>query len=187
MSRKTLPLLVLSIFLTAEAQAATYEIDVVHSSVEFKVKHLVGKTGGRFKNFSGTIEYDEKNPERSTVNVKIDAKSIDTNNSMRDDHLKNPDFLETEKHPDMTFVSKKVDPAASTLTGDLTLHGVTKEVTIRYEMGGLAADKDGKRRLGGSGTAKFDRTDFGIKYDPTGVTVGKEIAVQLEIEAVERG
>jgi polyisoprenoid-binding protein YceI len=161
--------------------AATYEIDAAHSSVSFKVGHLVGNVRGQFDKFSGTVDYDEKNIEASKVNVQIEAASINTGNADRDKHLRGEDFFDIAKYPDITFVSKRAD--AQKLVGDLTMHGVTKEIEIPYTMGGLVKDPWGKQRLGGSGALTIDRRDFGIKYDPTGLTIKNDVKIELEIEA----
>ena len=166
--------------------AATYEIDAVHSSVEFKIRHLVGRVTGAFKQFAGMIEFDEANPAAGSVKAKIDVDSIDTRNGDRDHHLRTADFFDTANFPKMTFVSKRVDPVAKKIIGDLTLHGVTKEVALDYSFNGTAADKKGLQHLGGSATCVINRNDFGINYDPTAVMLGNEVTVTLEIEAIAK-
>lgn len=167
--------------------AATYEIDPAHSSVEFKVRHLVGRVRGTFNAFSGTVNYDPLNPDAASAQAVIDAASIDTNNEKRDAHLQSADFFDVEKFPKITFVSKKADPATGKLTGDLTMHGITREVELAFEPAVIAEGKDGKKHLGGFAAATVNREDFGINYDPTGVTIGKEVTVELNIEAVQSG
>ena len=178
---------ILSIFcLPAPGFAAAYEIDTVHSSVTFKVRHLVGAVRGGFASFSGTVEYDEENPAASSVRAEINTASIDTNNDSRDKHLASADFFDAAQYPKITFVSKNVDPAAGVIKGDLTMHGVTREISIPYKFGGLVDDKRGGKRIGGSGETQINREEFGIAYDPSGVTIGHEVDVMLDIEAVSR-
>ncbi len=172
------------LLLSGHALAATYEIDPAHSSVSFKIRHLVGNVRGGFDKFSGTIEYDPSSEAASSLKVSIDAASINTGNEGRDKHLKSPDFFDTEKFSEIAFVSKKVDPEKKKLTGDLTLHGVTKEVEIDYTVGGIAQDPKGKTHLGGSGQVTLNRSDFGIAYDPSGAMIGRDVKVELEIEAL---
>ncbi len=174
----------LALFSSSTLYAETYAIDPAHTSVSFKIKHLVGSVRGGFGKVTGSVDYDEANPDGSAVNVIIDVNSVDTYNADRDKHLKNEDFFDTAKYPEMTFKSKKV--AAGTITGDLTLHGVTKEIEIPYTLGGLADDPWGNKRLGGSGEVKLDRRDFGMKYDPTGISVGNDVQVFLDVEATKK-
>ena len=115
----------------------TWQIDSAHSHVAFSVRHMmISKVRGRFENFNGVIDFDENNPAASTVNVEIDAASINTREDQRDGHLRSPDFLNAENYPTLTFQSKRVEQASSNsgkLIGDLTIHGVTKEVTLDVE------------------------------------------------------
>jgi polyisoprenoid-binding protein YceI len=171
---------------SSSVEAATYEIDPVHSSVEFKVRHLVGRVTGRLGKFSGTIEFDEKNPAAGSVRATVDVASIDTRIPDRDSHLRNADFFDVEHFPEAAFVTKRVDPAAGKLVADLTLHGVTKEVTLDYAYNGATQDTWGNMRIGGTATGKIDRRDFGITYDPTGVTIGHDVDLTLEIEAIQK-
>lgn len=169
---------------SSHAFAASYEIDPAHSSVSFKIRHLVGNVRGEFDKFSGTVEYDENSEAASSVKVSIAASSINTKNENRDKHLKSPDFFDTEKFSEITFVSKKIDPVKKKITGDLTMHGVTKEIEIDYTIGGIAEDPRGRKHLGGSGQVTLNRNEFGILYDPMGAMVGREVKVELEIEAL---
>ena len=174
------------IFSSTCAMAATYDIDPAHSSVEFKIRHLVGRVTGGFREFEGTIVYDATNEAASATKVKINVDSIDTHNGNRDMHLKTADFFDSSNFPKITFVSKKVDPSAKKMTGDLTMHGVTKEVELDYAFRGTAPDKKGFTHLGGSGKTLLHRKDFGINYDPTTAMIGDEVEVQIEIEAIQR-
>lgn len=170
--------------------ADTYEIDGSHSEVGFKVKHLVGRVPGRFKKFSATIEYTPGKPESWKVDAKIDPASIDTANEKRDGHLRSADFFDVEKFPEMSFKSTKVTDVkgdAAKLTGDLTMHGVTKSVTLDLEIGGTTKDPWGNAKAGFAAKGKINRKDFGIVWNKTldtgGLMLGEDIDVSLEIEA----
>ncbi|HVE13450.1 MAG TPA: YceI family protein [Elusimicrobiota bacterium] len=180
----------LSVFLAAaSARATTYEIDAVHSQVGFKVRHMMaGKTPGRFERFSGTVEYDAKNPKSWSTQASIDAASINTGNEKRDGHLRSPDFFDTAKFPTLSFVSTGVrdwKDGKGKLLGKLTMHGVTKDVVMDLESGGESGD-----RAGFSATTKIDRRDYGIVWnkalDKGGVVVGNDVEISLEIEAVRK-
>jgi polyisoprenoid-binding protein YceI len=173
------------------AHAATYEIDPVHSQVGFKARHLmVSWVRGTFGTFSGSINFDAKNPAVASVMASIDATSISTGNGQRDGHLKSPDFLDVAKYPTLAFKSKKFEGKNGKfkVTGDLTLHGVTKEVSL--DVDGLSSEsKDdwGNLRVGATGTTKISRKDFGLTWNKAvetgGVVVGDEIEITLDIEA----
>jgi polyisoprenoid-binding protein YceI len=171
---------------TVSAFAATdnYVLDPAHSSIEFRIRHLVGRVTGFFGEFSGNIQFDEENHSASSIDAQINAASINTRIKDRDDHLKSGDFFDVENFPDGSFISKRIDSDSSTIMGDLTLHGVTKEVVLDYTYHGKAQDPWGKTRIGASVTGKIDRRDFGINYDPTGVTIGHSVEIRLEIEAI---
>ncbi|HET9100948.1 MAG TPA: YceI family protein, partial [Acidobacteriaceae bacterium] len=162
-----------------------YAIDPAHSSVHFSVRHLmVSNVRGEFAKISGTVKYDPEKPETSTVEATIDATSISTRDAQRDAHLKSADFLDVEKFPALTFRSKKIEVAAGggKVTGDLTIHGVTREITLDVE-GPTAEMKDpwGKQRIGASATAKLNRKDFGLTWNAAleagGVMVGDEVKI----------
>src|SRR5215471_7659644 len=127
-----------------------WDFDPVHSSINFWVRHLmVSKVHGRFEKWSATFEFDEQNPANSRVSVQIDAASIDTKEPQRDGHLKSPDFLEVEKYPNITFQSSKIKALGDQrfqVEGDLTIHGVTRPVTLDVEYGGRARDPWGGER-----------------------------------------
>ena len=175
----------------ALAGAATYEIDPQHSSAQFVVRHLmVTNVRGEFSKLSGTVVYDEKDPAKSTVEASIDATTIDTREPQRDGHLKSPDFFDVAKYPTITFKSTSVHKVADgklKVTGMLTMHGVSKEVTLDVD-GPTPEIKDmkGNAKVGAEATTKLNRDDFGIKWNapvPTGgVVVGTEITVTLELE-----
>lgn len=175
-------------------QAARYDIDVAHSSIQFKVKHLgISTVTGRFKQFIGFISADEKNAAKSKVEVTVDITSVDTQNEKRDGHLKSPDFFDAAKYPSARFVSKKVSPVQDgkfTVVGDLTLRGVTKPVTLDAVFEGKAKDPWGAERAAFTATAVINRQDFGIKWnqvlDNGGVMVSDEVKLEFEIEGVAK-
>ena len=170
--------------------AGTWAIDPVHSEVGFSVRHLmVSKVKGTFRTFEGTITIAE-NPLDSKVEATIDASSIDTRDEGRDTHLRSADFFEVESHPQITFVSTSVQPAGSdyVVTGDLTIHGVTRSVELGLEFNGVSPDPMGGTRAGFSAGTEISRGDFGIEFnmplDGGGVVVGDKIKITIEIEAI---
>jgi polyisoprenoid-binding protein YceI len=172
------------------SQAVTYTIDPVHSTAGFKVRHLmVSNVRGEFSKVAGTVVFDAGAPQNSRVEASIDATTIHTRDEQRDAHLKSADFLDVEKFPAITFVSKKVAGGDGEwkLTGDLTIHGVTKEVVLDVE-GPAPEAKDpwGNTKSGASATTKISRKDFGMVFNMAletgGVMVGDEIAITLELE-----
>lgn len=171
----------------ALAAPTVYKIDPVHSSVGFTVRHIVSRVPGRFTEFSGEITVDKESPEASKVTAEIDAKSMNTANPKRDDHLKSPDFLDVEKYPKVTFVStsaKSTGKDKTTVTGDLTLHGVTKPVTLDVTWLGFMGPK-----AGFEARTTINRKDFGIVWnralDQGGMMLGDEVDVVLLIEATD--
>lgn len=164
--------------------AATYEIDPVHSSVEFKIRHLVGRVTGSFEKFKGEIEFDESRIGLSSISVMIDVASINTRVEDRDKHLRSEDFFDAEKFPQASFVSKRVDEASQHIIGDFTLHGITREIELEFTYNGSVVDKKGNTRIGGSAQGVINRQDFGIAYDPVGVTIGNKVQIRLEIEGI---
>jgi polyisoprenoid-binding protein YceI len=189
--------LILTFLLPALAMAATstWVIDVDHSSVQFKVKHLmVSNVKGEFKKFSGTVTMDDADITKSRVDVTIDAASIDTGVAKRDEHLKSPDFFDVAKYPTLMFVSTKVAKAGDNrlkVTGNLTLHGVTREVVLDVE-GPNPAVKDmyGNTKSGASATTKINRKDFGLTWNKAleagGVAVGEEVLITLDVELLKK-
>lgn len=172
------------------AQAAKFSIDAAHSSVGFKVRHLVAKTAGRFERFSGTIDFVEGKPADWKVSAEIEVASINTDNSKRDEHLRGADFFNAEKNPKMTFTSTRVSDVKgkkAKLHGNLTLNGVTKPVVLDMEMMGTGKDPWGNMKAGFTATTKINRKDFGMNWNKTldqgGVLLGEEIEIQIEIEA----
>lgn len=176
------------------AFASTWTIDPDHSNVGFKVRHLmVSNVTGSFEKHTGTVEINDIDITKSKVEVNIDTNSINTNVKKRDEHLRSADFFDVAKFPAMTFVSKKVVKAGKgklKVTGDLTLHGVTKEVVLNVE-GPTSESKDpwGNIRRGATATTKINRKDFGLVWNAAletgGVAVGEEITITLEIEMIK--
>jgi polyisoprenoid-binding protein YceI len=185
---------VILLALPALAGASTWNIDADHSNIQFKVRHLmVSNVKGVFGKVQGTVDIDDKNIAKSKVAVTIDTESINTGVIKRDEHLKSADFFDVAKFPTMTFVSTKVAKNGKDklkVTGDLTLHGVTRPVQLDVE-GPSADSKDpwGKTRRGVSATTKINRKDFGLVWNKAletgGVVVGDEITISLEVEMIK--
>lgn len=180
---------------SGSAFAADYTIDPSHSSVGFSIRHMmVSNVRGEFQKFQGEVSIDDKDLTRTKVDVTIDAASINTRDAKRDEHLRSPDFFDTAKYPTITFKSKKVAKAGKgklKITGDLTMHGVTKPVVLDVE-GPTAAVKNpwGKMVRGATATATINRKDFGLGWNQAletgGVLVGEEVKIELEVELVEK-
>lgn len=176
----------------------TWSLDPAHSQVEFSVKHMMFTTvRGRFADVEGTIRVDEENPSASSVEVDIDAASIDTRVEDRDNHLRSGDFLNVEEHPKITFRSKRVEgshlkePGTSfEVVGDLTIRGETREVTLHATFEGTGTDPWGGTRAGFSATTKIDRRDFGLTWNQAletgGVLVGHDVKIELQVQVVQQ-
>ena len=173
---------------------SSWAFDQAHSSVNFMVRHMVvSKVRGRFTKWNGTLVMDEMNPAGGAVEVAIEAGSIDTGVEQRDGHLKSPDFFDVAKYPTLTFKSTKVEAAgagALRVTGELTMHGVTRPVVLEVEYSGSAKDPWGGVRAGFSARVTIDRKDFGLTYNQLletgGVVVGENIEVAIEAEMVKQ-
>jgi polyisoprenoid-binding protein YceI len=170
-----------------------WDIDVGHSAIHFWARHMViSKVHGRFARWSGAIALDPQDLARSSVEVRIDAASIDTQVADRDAHLRSADFLDAEKHREIVFRSRRVERGADGLrvVGDLTLHGVTREVTLDAEFAGTGKDPWGNERAGFSAKASLDRRDYGLVWNAAletgGVLVGEKIEISIELEAVKQ-
>jgi polyisoprenoid-binding protein YceI len=170
-----------------------WDIDVTHSGIHFAVRHMViSKVHGRFARWSGALALDPQDLTRSSVEVHIEAGSIDTQVADRDTHLRSPDFLDVAKYPEILFRSKRVDKAGSgyRVLGDLTLHGVTREVTLEAEFAGTGKDPWGNERAGFSAKAALDRKEFGLVWNAAletgGVLVGEKVEIAIELEAVKQ-
>lgn len=174
--------------------ATNWTIDPAHSAAEFKVKHMmISNVKGKFASLSGKLVYDAANPAAATVEAEIPVATIATGDVQRDNHLKSPDFFDAEKFPVFTFKSTAVAPAGpgeNVVTGELTLHGVTKPVTFAVE-GPSAPAKDpwGNERIGLSATAKINRKDFGLTWNAAletgGVLVGEDVAITLDVQFIK--
>lgn len=193
MRKTTILSLALILLLGGIAQAATFAIDASHSSVSFKVKHMmVSKVRGTFDAFEGTIEFEEGKPETWSANAVIQMASVNTADEKRDAHLINPDFFDAEQFPTMTFVTTGVEKDGDdwVLKGDLTLHGVTKPVELDLEFNGTIDDPWGNHRAGFSAEGKIDRREFGITWNNTldkgGIAVGNDVEIAIEIEAIRQ-
>ena len=180
--------LVALLLATPALAAETWEIDPVHSSVLFKVVHLrVANVYGRFNDVSGTIVVDEQQPEKSSINVTVQVESIDTHVAKRDQHLKSPDFFNAKQFPTLTFKSKAVKALGDDweLTGDLTIHGVTKEVTTKVDRTGTGPGMEGETRTGAEAIFTIKRSDYGMTFMlPDGVS--DEVTLIVSLEAIKR-
>ena len=177
--------------MTTTTGTRTYRIDKAHSEAIFQVRHLVTKVRGRFTDFEGTIEYNEANPEQSSVNFTIQATSVDTAEPDRDKHLRTPDFFHVEQYPTITFHSKRISRRGGDtfdVTGDLTMHGVTKEIVLPVAHMGKAKDPWGGERVGFEAETTLNRKDYGLNWNAMleagGFLVGDDVKVSLEIQAV---
>ncbi len=195
-SRRSASLLTLSLStlvgllgLPSLSHASGWEIDTAHSAANFKVRHMmVSNVSGAFTGVKGQANLDDKDITKSTVEATIDVATINTSNGDRDKHLRSPDFFDTQKFPTISFKSTKIEKQGDklALTGDLTLHGVTKPVTLSTELSPEVKDPWGKQRRGIVATGKLNRKDFGLGWNKAleagGVAVGEEIQLTIEAE-----
>ena len=171
----------------------SWNIDQSHSGINFSVKHMMISTlRGQFTDLSGTFEFDEANPAATSADIKIGAGSIQTRDDKRDGHLKSPDFLDVANHPYITFKSTRVEGVNgnnATLIGDLTIRGVSKEVALDVEYAGQQKAPWGTTSAGFTAATKINREDWGLTWNAPlefgGVLVGKEIKIEIELEAVK--
>jgi len=178
---------------TATTAKTTYKIDKAHSEATFQVRHLLTKVRGHFSDFEGTIDYDEQNPERSSVNVTIQAATIDTHERDRDTHLRSADFFDVEKFPTLTFrsntITRKGDQRFD-VAGDLTIHGVTRPVTFDVTFLGKAKDPWGNERIAYEAEAAINRKDYGLNWNAAletgGFLVGDEVKISLSVQAIPK-
>jgi polyisoprenoid-binding protein YceI len=180
--------------MTPSTASTTWNIDPAHSAAEFKVKHMmISNVKGKFSGLSGSLNLDESDVTKSRVEASIPAATISTGDEQRDGHLKSADFFDAEKFPALTFTSTKVESKGAgelAVTGNLTLHGVTKTVTFAVE-GPSAPNKDpwGNLRVGLSATTKINRKDFGLTWNSAletgGVLVGEEVGISLDVEFIK--
>jgi polyisoprenoid-binding protein YceI len=170
-----------------------FSLDSTHSTLGFAVRHMVfAKVRGRFGAFRGTVNLDPEHPERSSVEVEIDAASIDTGTADRDTHLRSADFFDVEKFPKLTFRSTRIEHVGGdryAVTGTLAIHGVEREVTLAAEYGGLAKDPWGNQRALFTATGSIDRREFGLEWNQAleagGVLVSERVDLELEVQAVK--
>ncbi len=185
-----------AISLPAAAATSTWQIDPNHSAAQFAVRHLaISTVRGAFTKVSGTVQMDDKDISKSSVEVTIDAASVDTRVADRDKDLRSDHFFDTAKYPTLTFKSTRVEqvaPGMLKVTGDLTIHGTTKQVVLDVE-GPTAPVKDpwGNQRAAASASTKINRQDFGVKWNATmdngGVVVGDEVSITIDVELVQKG
>jgi polyisoprenoid-binding protein YceI len=176
--------------LAAPASADTFVIDKNHSDTSFTIRHLMSRVSGSFNDFSGTIEGDPAKPAEAKVEFTIKAASIDTRQEGRDKHLRSADFFDTDKYPDITFKSTKIVPAGKdkyNVIGNLTMHGVTKEITVPVTYLGSVIDPSKNEKFGFEATATLNRKDFGIVWnralDAGGTVLSDEVAVTVNLQA----
>jgi polyisoprenoid-binding protein YceI len=177
--------------LPASAATSTWQVDPAHSEALFSIRHLtISTVRGGFSKIKGTISFDDKDPSKSVVDVAIDMSTVDTREPKRDDDLRSDKFFDVAKYPTMTFKSTKVEQVSAgklKVTGDLTMHGVTKEVVLDVD-GPSAPIKDpwGNQRAAASATTKINRQDFGVKWNKTidngGVMLGDEVSITIDVE-----
>ena len=169
--------------------ADTYVFDKLHSTIGFEIRHLFSKVPGKFTDFSGQIQLDEANPEQSSVEVAIKTASIDTGVKMRDDDLRSPKFFDVKKFPEITFKStavKKTGENTADVTGDLTMHGVTKEVVLKVELLGKGAGPKNSTVSGWDASTALKRSDYGLTWNQViegTQMVGDDVQIELHIEA----
>ena len=175
----------------APGTVTTWNLDPVHSSAEFKVKHMmISNVKGKFSGLSGVLKLDETDYTHSTVEASIPVSSVNTGDEKRDGHLQSADFFDAEKFPAMTFKSTNIDSTGGAdyeVTGDLTIHGVTKSIVLKVEdVSQPSKDPWGNHRLGLSGSTKINRKDFGLTYNSAletgGVLVGEEVTITLDVQ-----
>ena len=170
-----------------------YKLDLAHTRIGFSARHaMVSKVRGQFDQFDGTLHLDGENPANSHVEITIQADSIDTRNTDRDNHLRSNDFLAMKEHPEITFRStevEKLDQDHYRVTGDLTIRGITKSVPVDFEFTGIVVDPYGNQRVGFEGNATINRKDFGVSWnaalDGGGVMVSDKINLEFEVEAIK--
>jgi len=192
LKRSTSAVLALIFVLTFSAQAAEWSFDTVHSNIGFKVKHLmITNVRGSFDTFSGKVQYDKNDAAKAVVAVEIEAASVNTANEKRDGHLRSADFFDVENFPKLTFKSTKVEKADNGLkiTGDLTIHGVTKAVILDVEELVGPIQGMGSTRIGATATTTIDRRDFGLTWSKTvetgGLVVDNKVKIVLDVELIK--
>jgi polyisoprenoid-binding protein YceI len=183
----TLVVALVSAFVVSANAADTFKVDSVHSFVLFSVQHLgIANTYGRFNDITGTVVFDKDNPSKSSVELSVPIESLDTHNSIRDRSLKSPDFFNAKQFPTMTFKSTQVEGSGETLkvSGDLTIRGVTKPLTVDFKKGGEGKGVFGEMRGGGETRFTIKRSDFGMNVQQG--AVGDEVSIILSLEGVKK-
>jgi len=179
----------MSLAVSAAAQTETWQLDPAHSAAQFAVRHMgISTVRGTFTKLSGTVQYDPADPAKSSIDATIDAASVDSRVEMRDNDLRSARFFDVAKYPTITFKSKRVEPEGKSklkVTGDLTIHGVTKEVVLDVD-GPSEPFKDprGNSHMGASATTTINRRDFGVGAIPSAM-VGDDVAVTIDMELVK--
>lgn len=202
-ARFAAPLLLMSVLATAPAAAqsapegqsaggaTTWRIDPTHSELTFQIRHLISRVRGTFGQWEGTLVTDPQRLDQGSVEVNIQTASIDTNNERRDNHLRTGDFFEAEKHPAITFRSRRVETQGSQLRvhGDLTIRGVTRPVVLEGEYLGITRDAQGKARMGFQAQTTINRHDYGVSWNrvvENGNLLGDEVVIELVVAAVQQ-
>ena len=173
--------------------AETFAVDKVHSEATFQVRHMMSKVSGKFDDFTGKINVDRANLSASSVEFTMKTASINTSNADRDKDLRSANFFDADKNPEITFKSTKIVASKKKdvydVTGDLTMHGVTKHVTLPVEFGGFGKDPWGNERAGFSLTTTINRKDYGVNWnkalDNGGVLLGDDVTININLEAVK--
>src|ERR1700686_475189 len=183
----TLRVALIGAFVSPANAADTFKIDPVHSFVLFSAQHLgIANTYGRFNDISGIVVFDKDNPSKSSVDLWVPVESLDTHNSIRDKSLKSPDFFDAKQFPTMTFKSRQVEGSGDTLkvSGDLTIRGVTKPLTVDFKKGGEGKGVFGEMRGGGETRFTIKRSDFGMNFQQG--AVGDEVSIILSLEGIKQ-
>ncbi|TMP95001.1 MAG: YceI family protein [Verrucomicrobia bacterium] len=181
--------LIFAAFVQSAAANETYQFDQARSTIVFRVHQFLGTTNGKFTQFSGSIDLDRQHPEHSSVSARIQVSSIDTGIKKRDDHLRSPEFFNVAKYREITFKSRSVKqtgPQSGDIMGDLTLHGVTKPVTLRVKL--VTPVSDEARTRWEVTTEPLKRRDFGLMFGSATETVSgisQDVAIKIDIEAVK--
>lgn len=190
MKRLSLSLIAAAVFvISASAQDNSWQIDPNHSAAQFAVKHGgISIVRGAFAKTNGTVQYDPADPTKTAIDATIDANTVDTRVEPRDKDLRSPNFFDVEKYPSITFKSKSASSAGKgkmKITGDLTIHGVTKEVVLDVDgPNGPTKDPRGNQHMGASATTQISRKDFGVNGAPGGV--GDDVQITIDVEMVKR-
>jgi polyisoprenoid-binding protein YceI len=177
----------ISAFVLSANATDTFKVDPVHSFVLFAVQHLgIANTYGRFNDIAGTVVFDRDNPSKSSVELSVPVESLDTHNSIRERSLKSPDFFDAKQFPTITFKSTKVEGSGDTLkvSGDITIRGVTKPVTVDFKKGGEGKGVFGEMRGGGETRFTIRRSDFGMNFEQG--EIGDEVNIILSLEGVKK-